>query len=194
MQYCFTCSLFRPPRTSHCAECDDCVERFDHHCLWLGNCIGKRNYKFFYYLLITLNTLALVQIAYAIYYIVVTHNMKNKMNKTNYYIFITVALVLVIVIDVGFVAIFLGKLLGLHSCLLSKNLTFYEYIKKKWNKPPGKNPFNVYCCYNVFRLLCLKSHKTYITEDDKDIQNVIITSSSRTSESRRDERIVRFAM
>jgi len=29
----------------HCWDCNRCVEGFDHHCIWLNQCIGRSNYK-----------------------------------------------------------------------------------------------------------------------------------------------------
>jgi hypothetical protein len=48
---CSTCRVVRPLGTSHCRVCDACIEGFDHHCVWLGTCIGARNHRDFMALL-----------------------------------------------------------------------------------------------------------------------------------------------
>jgi hypothetical protein len=29
-----------------------CVSDFDHHCIWINNCVGSKNYKIFYKMII----------------------------------------------------------------------------------------------------------------------------------------------
>ena len=44
---CPTCRTARPPGTAHCHDCGHCVVFLDHHCPWLGTCVGMRNYWWF---------------------------------------------------------------------------------------------------------------------------------------------------
>ena len=46
--YCPKCLIKMDFRTKHCVICEKCVDDFDHHCFWVGNCVGKKNFSFFF--------------------------------------------------------------------------------------------------------------------------------------------------
>lgn len=60
---CTTCQFLKPARSKHCSICKTCVSRMDHHCVWVNNCLGRGNYKWFLALLLSTS----VMIAYGAY-------------------------------------------------------------------------------------------------------------------------------
>ena len=52
--YCSKCNIFinNGSFIKHCYICDICIEDFDHHCFWIGKCVGKNNKKIFLLLLV----------------------------------------------------------------------------------------------------------------------------------------------
>ncbi|KAK8487286.1 hypothetical protein V6N11_012790 [Hibiscus sabdariffa] len=66
IRYCRKCNQLKPPRCHHCSVCGRCVLKMDHHCVWVVNCVGAQNYKYFLLFLFytfletTLVTLALL--------------------------------------------------------------------------------------------------------------------------------------
>ena len=47
-RFCEYCSLEQPYRSKHCKECERCVRKYDHHCFWIGGCVGELNHRKFY--------------------------------------------------------------------------------------------------------------------------------------------------
>ena len=50
---CPKCEILRPQESRHCFICNKCVDRFDHHCQWLNNCVGAANHFYFYIYLLS---------------------------------------------------------------------------------------------------------------------------------------------
>lgn len=44
---CHTCKIQKPARSKHCKICGFCVIKQDHHCIWINQCVGYANYKYF---------------------------------------------------------------------------------------------------------------------------------------------------
>lgn len=48
-KYCPVCETKNTLTSVHCYICQKCIDGFDHHCLWMGKCVGKGNKSFFYF-------------------------------------------------------------------------------------------------------------------------------------------------
>ncbi|KAG6420324.1 hypothetical protein SASPL_116848 [Salvia splendens] len=64
-QFCNRCQNGKPPRCHHCSVCERCVLKMDHHCIWVVNCVGARNYKFFLLFLIP-SLIAVLNLAFVL--------------------------------------------------------------------------------------------------------------------------------
>ena len=76
--FCPYCLVKKSFRSVHCLVCQHCVDEFDHHCFWIGNCIGKNNYTLFFiflvYILLDLYFHSLVKLENSLNQIMVPKN------------------------------------------------------------------------------------------------------------------------
>lgn len=121
IRFCSECLIYRPPRSAHCYECNVCVEKIDHHCPWIGMCIGKRNYRLYISYILSLGALFVLLYIQTITYIIA--NAKNVDPAPFFFnallrklSFISVALVIPS-------SLFVYVLIFFHFCFMGNNET-----------------------------------------------------------------------
>eukprot|EP01137_Pigoraptor_chileana_P022027 Opistho-2@6832 len=159
-KWCNTCHFYRPPRTVHCFECDNCVECYDHHCPWTSNCIGRRNYRYYFSYLGSLTAFILYAIGSCVAHVVLVAR-EDGASEIG-----AKAVPSIIVGSIAAIALWpVGGLFVFHCSLISIGKTTNERLT---NRLRGvKNPYDRGAWSNLLNTICGVRYPRYVLRHEQ---------------------------
>jgi hypothetical protein len=125
-RHCKWCAKYKPDRCHHCRVCRTCILKMDHHCPWMYNCIGFKNYKYFF--------LLIMYAAIVCHYIFWSMMRTVKNAIAGYQAFMQLFLLLFGETLAAFFGALLSLFLLFHIWLMFKAMSTIEFCEKSMKK------------------------------------------------------------
>jgi len=175
-KFCATCNVFRPPRSKHCQQCDTCVLRMDHHCTWLGNCIGLNNYRYFVCLICSGAIFLFMLLTTTVRVFVKTRYQQfgDHANLLDCLILVFEDWYLIVLLCYAFFIFLAVLMLAVYHIVISfQNLTTNEHVKNYYRD----NPFDFGWLKNCRHIFCYPEKVLPVGPDILEADDVPFSSS-----------------
>ncbi|KPP61060.1 hypothetical protein Z043_120885 [Scleropages formosus] len=132
------------------------LQDFDHHCPWVNNCIGRRNYRYFFLFLLSLSAHMVGVFSFGLLFVLHHVERLGALHTT-------VTLVVMCIAGLFFIPVV--GLTGFHMVLVARGRTTNEQVTGKFRG--GVNPFTRGCCGNVEYVLCSPLAPRYFVDPSR---------------------------
>uniref|UniRef100_A0A7S3LLB4 Palmitoyltransferase n=1 Tax=Aplanochytrium stocchinoi TaxID=215587 RepID=A0A7S3LLB4_9STRA len=143
---------------------DNCIEKFDHYCPWIGNAVGRRNYRYFVMFVTNVLILALLLTCTCVSILVLSITQYNQELVDSIRDHMTEILLTVYGL-IMIVSLFL--LWQFHVRAIAGNRTTNEILKRVYSRN-NPNPHDKGCLKNYASFCCKPVPKSKVAELDDD--------------------------
>lgn len=155
VRYNETCHFYQPPRAHHCSVNDNCIEKFDHHCPWVGTTIGRRNYRWFLLFIFSASLLCIYVCATGVLSVVAEYDSLQEEreageNPNVLDAFEEAPAAVALALYTALFFLFVGGLSIFHIYLVSTNQTTYENFRYGYDR--AQNPYDEGCSRNCWQV------------------------------------------
>jgi len=88
--------IIRSETSFHCTICNKCVEKFDHHCPFINNCLGARNHNLFLVFIFTYTSFVILVFVETIRHLIELGKLGK--DETGIYSFTSTSIVLFVIV------------------------------------------------------------------------------------------------